>query len=704
MALIGTLRTKMTKFVVGFIAISMAAFIVGSDLLTPGGQWSLLGDDNTVGEIAGNTVTFEEFQAAIQERENNYILNFGRQPGEGEMVTLRQQAWDLLISRNAIQPQYEKLGLQVSADEVWDIIQGKNIDEGIKNSFLDSAGNFDRNKLIQYLQSLESMPATSEPRIRWDIFKRDLAPGRERIKYENLLLKSSYVTQAEAEREYHVQNDVAEVKYLFVPFFAIKDSMAVTDSDLKAYYQQNKHKYKTEETRGVSYVTFPVTATAEDSAAIKLEFEKVVNDFKVTTGDSTFASLNTDGDSPYTKYTLANLPAYLESDVQILAPGYLKGIFLDGNAYKAVKVVKLGVDTSYNARASHILIRWDDASDAGKKAAKEKARKILNEIKAGADFAAKAREFGTDGTASRGGDLGWFPTGQMVKPFEKAVFDARKPGLLPDVVETDFGYHIIEVTNTKDNRYFMIATVEREIGPSDETRNEAYRQADEFAAELSGLEDFTTRAAEKNLKIEVAQNVGTNDRAINNIGQARQVVTWAFRDAKLGKVSEVFDVESQYLVAVISSKKEKGFKSLDDVKAEITPLVQNQKKGEKIIEQLSGKTGTLDELAKLFGSDASVNTSSDLKLNSSNLAAVGFDPVAIGKAFAVEKGKRGEPFAGENGVVLVENINKTEAPSINDFSIFGNQLKQTMDNRGGFQIAEALKEGAKIEDKRYRFY
>lgn len=704
MALIGTLRTKMTKFVVGFIAISMAAFIVGSDLLTPGGQWSLLGDDNTVGEIAGNTVTFEEFQAAIQERENNYILNFGRQPGEGEMVTLRQQAWDLLISRNAIQPQYEKLGLQVSADEVWDIIQGKNIDEGIKNSFLDSAGNFDRNKLIQYLQSLESMPATSEPRIRWDIFKRDLAPGRERIKYENLLLKSSYVTQAEAEREYHVQNDVAEVKYLFVPFFAIKDSMAVTDSDLKAYYQQNKHKYKTEETRGVSYVTFPVTATAEDSAAIKLEFEKVVNDFKVTTGDSTFASLNTDGDSPYTKYTLANLPAYLESDVQILAPGYLKGIFLDGNAYKAVKVVKAGVDTSYNARASHILIRWDDASDAGKKAAKEKARKILNEIKAGADFAAKAREFGTDGTASRGGDLGWFPTGQMVKPFEKAVFDARKPGLLPDVVETDFGYHIIEVTNTKDNRYFMIATVEREIGPSDETRNEAYRQADEFAAELSGLEDFTTRAAEKNLKIEVAQNVGTNDRAINNIGQARQVVTWAFRDAKVGKVSEVFDVESQYLVAVISSKKEKGFKSLDDVKAEITPLVQNQKKGEKIIEQLSGKTGTLEELAKLFGSDASVNTSSDLKLNSSNLAAVGFDPVAIGKAFAVEKGKRGEPFAGENGVVLVENINKTEAPSINDFSIFGNQLKQTMDNRGGFQIAEALKEGAKIEDKRYRFY
>lgn len=704
MALIGTLRTKMTKFVVGFIAISMAAFIVGSDLLTPGGRWSVLGDDNTVGKIAGNTITFEDFQAAVKERENNYILNFGRQPGEGELVTLRQQAWDLLIARNAIQPQYEKLGLQVTTEEVWDIIQGKNIDEGIKNSFLDSAGNFDRNRLIQYLQSLETMPAASESRIRWDIFKRDLAPGRERIKYENLLLKSNYVTGAEAEREYHIQNDVSEIKYLYVPYFAIKDSLAITDSDLKSYYQKNKHKYKTEETRGISYVSFPVIATPADSAAIKLEFEKVVNDFRVTSEDSAFATLNTDGDSPFTKYTLANLPAYLENDLQILAPGYLRGIFLDGNAFKAVKVVKVGVDTIFNARASHILIRWDDASDAGKKAAKDKARNILNEIKAGADFAAKASEFGTDGTASRGGDLGWFPSGQMVKPFEKAVFDAKKPGLLPEVVETDFGYHIIEVTNTKDNRYFMIATVEREIGPSDETRNEAYRKADEFATDLNGLENFNNRAKEKNLKVETATSIGTNDRAINSISQARQVVTWAFRDSKVGKVSEVFDVDNQYLVAVIAAEKEKGFKSLDDVKNEIIPLVQNQKKGEQIIEQLRGKSGSLQELAKLFGADASVNTSSDLKLNSSNLPAVGFDPVAIGKAFAVEKGKRGEPFAGENGVVLVENINKTEAPAIGDFSVFGNQLKQTLDNRGGFQIAEALKEGAKIEDKRYRFF
>jgi len=694
----------MTKFVVGFIAPSLAAFIVGSDLLTPGGQWSLVGDDTTVGEIAGNTVLLEEFQAAIQERENNYILNFGRQPGEGEMVTLRQQAWDMLVARKAIQPQYDKLGLVVSTEEVWDILQGRNVDESIKSSFLDSAGNFDRPRLIQYLQSIESMPPTSEARIRWDIFKRDLAPGRERVKFENLLVKSNYVTSAEAEREYHAQNDVAEVKYLFVPFFAIKDSLPVTESDLKSYYQKNKHKYKTEESRSIAYVSFPVIATAEDSAAVREEFERTVNDFRASAEDSTFATLHTEGDSPYTKYTLANLPAYLEDDVRILAPGYLKGPFLDGNSFKAAKVVKLGADTIFNAKASHILIRWDNDTDEGKKAAREKARKILAEIKAGADFAAKAREFGTDGTSSRGGDLGWFQSGQMVKPFEKAVFAATRPGLLNDIVETEFGYHIVSVTNTKDNRYFMVATIEREIGAGDETRNEAYRKADDFVADLSGEKGFMERAKEKNLTVATAANLGTNDRSVNNLAQARQIVTWAFRDSKAGSVSEIFDLDDTYVVAVITDKREKGYKSLDDVKAEITPLVQNQKKGEQIISKLQGKTEPLEELAKLFGTEASVNSSSDLKLSSSNLPAIGFDPVAIGKAFGLEKGKRGKPFAGENGVVLVENITKTEAPAVNAYAIFGNQLKQNLDNRGGFQITEALKEKAKIEDRRYRFF
>jgi peptidyl-prolyl cis-trans isomerase D len=141
MALIGTLRNKMTKWVVGFVAVAIAAFVLND--LFGNGPRSIIGNENTVGEIAGTTITLEEYQAAIQERENNYILNFGRQPGERERPLLQQQAWDLLISQKAIKPEYEKLGVKVTTEEIWDMIQGKNVDENVKGSFVDSAGNFD---------------------------------------------------------------------------------------------------------------------------------------------------------------------------------------------------------------------------------------------------------------------------------------------------------------------------------------------------------------------------------------------------------------------------------------------------------------------------------------------------------------------------------------------------------------------------------
>lgn len=702
MALIGTLRNKMTKWVVGFVFVAIVAFVL-NDFFGNSPTALFGGADNEIGEIAGSTITLEEYQAAVQERENNYILSFGRQAGEREMPTLRQQAWDLLIARKAIQPQFEKVAVTVTSDEVWDMIQGRNVDENVKSSFLDSAGNFDRTRLIQYLQSLESMPAGSEARIRWDMFRADLAPARERLKYENLLLKTNYVTNAEAERDYHTQNDVAEVRFLYAPYFSVSDSLAnVSDADLKKYYTKNKEKYKVEEQRSINYVTFPIQPSAADSAAVREEMNKLIADFKATTEDSTFASVNTDGQNPYGKFTVANLPAYLS--VQELVPGQVIGPVLDGGSLKAVKVVKVGADTINNAKASHILIKWDDTTDAAKKAAKDKARKILAEIKAGADFAAKAREHGTDGTASRGGDLGWFQTGAMVKPFEKAVFDAKKTGVLNDVVETDFGYHIIDVTAVKNNTAYTLAIVEREISASDETQNEAFRKADIFASQLEGVAEFKEKAKQENLVVFEALDLGTSDRTINNLGEARQMITWAFRDGKVGKVSEVFDLESDYVVAVVTAVTDKGYKSFEKVKADITPIVRNEVKAKILLEKIGSGTGPLEDIAKALGPDATVGSSSDLKLNAGSLPTIGFDPVALGRAFSIESGKRTKPFAGENGVVIFEMQNLTIAPAMADYTMFKDQLLQAVNGRGGFNIVEALKEQAKIEDKRYKFY
>ena len=512
MAFIGTLRSKMGTWVVVFVFVAITAFILG-DIFS--GKSNILNwGRNSVGEIGGKEVSYEEYQAVIREREANWFLNTGREPGERDMPSIRQQAWDLLIARHAIQPQIENTGVKVTEDEVWDMIQGKNVDQGVKQAFTNQqTGQFEADKVVSYLNQIKTMPETSEPRIRWELFQRDLKPGRERIKYENLLIKSTYVTKAEAEREYHLATDVAEVKYLYVPYYAISDSTAkITDADYEAYYNKNKEKFKTDATRDIKYVSIPVIASADDSAAVNEDLKRAVDEFKNSSEDSVYASANSDGQNAYAKYTPATLPAFLsEGD---LVEGNVIGPVLDGDTYKVVKVSKIFNDTTFSARAKHILIKWADDSEASKKEAKEKARNILKDIKGGASFEAKAREFGTDGTASRGGDLGWFSSGQMVKPFQDAVFNASKAGVLNDVVETDFGYHIIEVTNPKTNKAYNLAIVEHQIVPSDVTMNEAFRKAETFAADISDVKEFEAKAQKSGLTVQEAKNVSAGDRRI----------------------------------------------------------------------------------------------------------------------------------------------------------------------------------------------
>lgn len=701
MAFIGTLRSKMGTWVVVFVFVAISAFVLG-DLFSNN---SFLFDDDSVGEIAGHKVTLNEYQQAVREREANYMLYFNRQPGDAEMPTLREQAWEMLILRHAIEPQFKKLGVTVSDDEKVDMLTGKNINEGIKQSFTNpETGQFDRGQLSNYISMIKVAPVNSPERMQWEVFQRDLQPGRQRIKYENLLIKSAYVTSAEAEKEYHLQNDVAEIRYLYVPYFSISDTtVTVTDADLRAYYNENKEKYKSEHTRDMKFVRFNVEPSAEDSLSFREELSRLASDFKAAESDSLFALINADNaESAYVRYTASSLPESINLDELTL--GEVKGPFLDGGTYKLMKLSKVGKDTIFSARASHILIRWDDDSEASKKAAKEKARDILKDIKAGADFADKAREFGTDGTATRGGDLGWFSSGDMVKPFENAVFGATKKGLLNDVVETDFGYHIIEVTEVKDNNYYEIAVIDREIIPSDASVNTAIRKAEMFASELKNEKEFVERAQKEGYTVFEAKNVRPADRRVNNLGDARAVVQWLFRDAEKDKVSEVFDLQDLYVVAVMTGEIEKGYKPLEAVKEEITPAVKNKLKGKIIVEKLKSLQGTLDEIAAAYGKDATVYTNSSLKLNTNTLTSAGFDPVAVGMAFSLEDGKSSAPYAGESGVLIIEVQNKTSAPAIGEYTMFKTQLQQNASSRSSLSIADAIKQDAQIIDKRYKFY
>jgi hypothetical protein len=256
----------------------------------------------------------------------------------------------------------------------------------------------------------------------------------------------------------------------------------------------------------------------------------------------------------------------------------------------------------------------------------------------------------------------------------------------------------------KDNTAYTVATIELNITPSDDTQNAAFLKAQTFAGDLEGVDAFKEKANKGNLLVQDANDLGSADRRVGNLGEARELITWLFRDGKVGKVSDIVDLDDQYIVAIMTGEVEEGFKPFEKTKDEITNAVKNELKGKKIVEKLASQKGTLEEIATAFGADAAVYSSSDIKLNSNTLSGVGLDPLAVGKLFAMSSDKPSAPFIGENGVFIFQLNNKTIAAEVGDYSMFKNQLLQGLNGRSGFAIADAIKETSNIKDERYRFY
>jgi peptidyl-prolyl cis-trans isomerase D len=293
MALINKIRER-SGLAIGLVAIAMGFFIVGTDILGPNS--AILGQNKTdVGEIAGETIQRERYQDQIEEIKYNYTVNFGRNPSDNELYSIRQQAWEYLIVKVAFQEQYEKLGLEVTDDEHWDMIQGDNVSFQLKQAFADpTTGEFQRDRVISYLQQVNNLPPQQQA--AWYMFEKDLDPSRLRIKYDNLLVKTTYVTEEEAKRQYQEQTSVAEVRYLYIPYYSVTDSLVeLKESELRSYLKEHQSEYMVEESRDFSYVSVPIVPSPDDTAFFQSEMDQLKADFITAVDDSLYARNNSDG-------------------------------------------------------------------------------------------------------------------------------------------------------------------------------------------------------------------------------------------------------------------------------------------------------------------------------------------------------------------------------------------------------------------------
>ncbi|MEQ8470121.1 MAG: SurA N-terminal domain-containing protein [Marinoscillum sp.] len=716
MALINTLRKRMGKIVVAFVAFSMFAFIL-TDLFQSNSTL-LGGNDRNIAEIAGKDISYEQFQAKVDQLAYTFAINNNREPRSEEMQTVREQAWNALILENAYEGQYESLGLKVTDAELVDMVQGNNIDPQIKQFFTDpNTGEFSRENVVSFLQSMNT--AQPQQRASWLSFEAGLRPNRLAKKYETLFENSNYVTSAEAKAKYLAQNSNMTVDYFYVPFFSASDSLfTVSDSEMESYLSENKSAYQREESRSLSYVSFPIQPSADDSSFVKEEIEAIAADFATAANDSLFALRNSDGINTYKSITD---PGLIPSGLVDAEVGTVTEPVLLNGKYTVQKLSAITEGDEAFVKARHILIESDGSSESAKDAARKEANSILRQLRNGADFDQLAAENSADqSNANNGGDLGWFgENGSMVQSFKDPVFAFKGTGLLSEPVETSFGFHVIRIDEPKTYTTYKVAVVEKELFESDATLNETYRQADLLAANSEDAASFKANAEKAGLQVKNASNVSKNDTRVGVVAEGRSIALWLYNDASVDKVSNVFELEDNYVVAVMTGKQIKGTAKLAQVQSEIKTKVLNEKKAKYIKDKIASLDSEDFEAMKEAYGEGARSGSADLTLSSNSFPNVGFAPEAVGVAFSLEEGERTGAFEIPNGVLVISATAKSMAEDQESYATYkttvANERRARKTVIANFPLTfsplfvsqsldNAVKDFAEIEDKRYKFF
>ena len=696
MAIISTLRDKMGKFLVVVVGFSIAAFVLG-DILGPS---STIGsqNENIVGEINGEEIDLIRFNTIFEQLSYNFSLNNGRSPSPQEMVGIRDQAWEKLINDISYNDQYNKLGLTVTNNESVDMVQGDNIHPMILQAFTDpNTGSFSVDNVIGYLQNLSSQPVNQQQ--AWFSFEANLKPMRLRTKYDNLLSQTTFINSLQSQVEYFNSSNIVDISYYYLPFYKVPDSLfEVSTSEMNNFLRKNKDDYKQNESRSIDFVYFPLSPSSEDSTLVISD----LNNIKLSLSneeinDSTFALLNSEGFSPYTKFNVDQLPEALVGRDK----GYISDIIFSDEGVLVYKLSDIVQDNKFKARAKHILLKFNDQN---KQEVRSEALRILSLLRNGSDFDETARTYSEDGSASLGGDLGWFFEDSMVKPFQDAVFSRNRSGLIPRIIESEFGFHIIYVTQPKTKTSYAVTTILKEIIPSDNTRNNIYRDAEMFKIESqNSSESFEDIANKYNYSFQTVNNIDKNATAISNLTDARSIVLWAYDDDRYNNdVSDIIELNDSYVVSYLSNIIKEGTKKLNDVENSVRKKILDEKKF-NYFSKMFDNYSSLDDLKTLYdGGD--INSMDDLDFNSNSIQNVGFTPEAIGVTFSMNDGELTKPIKIDDGLIVIQLNGFVQADSLQSYSDYGKTLLQANIFANSLKIDNAIKEFSNIEDLRYKFF
>jgi peptidyl-prolyl cis-trans isomerase D len=701
MAIIGKIREK-SGLLVTMVGLGLFLFIIPvNDLLN---QFSG-GANSTLGLFNNSEIDANDWKYYFKENRtrNNLRMNNMNSGGNGSLTSadedqLKVTTWNQMISDTIYHFELEKVGLSVSAEELnQGLLNGENpLPSSLKELFVkdglynkDSFNIWKTNRIINLPDNPES--------------KRDLKNNIEdplknerRInKYGAMLQNGVFTTVQEAKKFANEDKISANIKYVFVSYDNINDTLISLDEQKRQeYYNEHSNEKVWEQRQNLvsyEYSILTFKPSASDIRNYTERMESLKEDFQSSKNDSLFVANYAETpmmvQSPYgprpsgnftgQPYKGGKFSSFIDEKIKNSSKGDIIGPFVNGDKIQLVKIYETGDEEQ--AKVRHILINSKEG-DVDDDKNKRLADSILYAVRRDSSkFSSLVSKYSDDpGSVANGGVYSWFPKGQMVPEFEEFSFSKRigKSG----VVRTTYGFHIIQVLGRKTGSFKKIAVVDETIQVSKTTQNEYYDSVALAFYYKADSTDFNTAADEYGFEVKSSGYVPLiypNRRTSGLYGPAdlnrnMNIARWAFNSNSGDLLEPEYISNNQLVLAVVKEKIDADVTSYKNLNTLMEPLMKNHLKAiyyQKTFANKISSLKTIDSVSKILTSNVESKFVKYSDVNIGNNSQEVAEPKVMAYIFSLDVNEISPIIEGKKGVYIIQAESQNNNSVVEERSI-----------------------------------
>lgn len=710
---------KRVGLLIGMIAVAIVSFLLMDAIQS---QANLFGNQqqNIIGEVDGETLTFEAFDAKDKqvEKQFRYFQGYWQDPNfrftDEERLQVRTFAWNEFVVDNMLDDEYRALGLAVTDDEINSQLQSTNPRQEVLNFYqqiVDNSGGYNPQNMASVIPQIMAIAPDDQNFIIKDFYQQMqalLSQGMLRDKYLYLFAKSNYAPQWRAALDYQQRNNTSDISIVALDYAGIAEQeIEPTEQELQAYLNDHLAEFQSPEVRDIEYVIFDIYPSVADSA----EALGYVNDkwaqIMQNGRDSIF--INQYSETPFSAgyFKKEQILTSAADTLFSLETGSHVGPFIEDGRYRIVKLYdKATLPDSVHVR--HLFVNPQQAGSM------EASMALIDSAKAlydqGVAFDTLVAQFSQNqASGASGGDLGWLtPADNINRPIFNAIFKEYAVG---DVftLESPSGAHLMEILEAAAPVEMVKYNVlDRTIRPGSKTRDSVYTLASRFFTRFGTPDSFTSGAEQYGVAKRFGDNLTGNEITLPAINEsAREVLRWAF-EAQVGDIRLFKNYEAtsdKYVVAHVLNIVEANNPTVESVREELRARVVLDKKANLLMERLaaaSAGASSLDQIAQKL--NTTVKTATGIAYNTQFIEGVGVEPIIAAAAAGLAVNATSQPLKGQYGVYLISKTAGNEATAQQDYSVIQSQILAALNNRFGGNLFDALRTNANITDQRYKYY